>query len=186
MRKIVAGLFISLDGVVEAPETWSGPYHSPEVDGVVYGAMAASDTLLLGRRTYQTFEQAFAGNSDPMAATMNALRKVVVSTTLEQAAWQNTTLVGADVAEGIRCLKAEPGTNIGISGSATLVRWLLREGLLDELNLIVCPLVVGHGRRLFEEEGALVPLELVESAAFANGVQHLVYGPVGVRQSAAA
>ncbi len=186
MRKIVAGLFISLDGVVEAPETWSGPYHSPEVDGTIYGAMAASDTLLLGRRTYQTFEQAFAGNSDPMAATMNSFRKVVVSTTLEKAAWQNTTLIGADVADEITRLKAEPGTNIGISGSATLVRWLLREGLLDELDLIVCPLVVGHGKRLFDEAGEPVPLELVESAAFANGVQHLVYGPAGVRQSVAA
>lgn len=186
MRKIVAGLFISLDGVVEAPETWTGPYHSPEVDGTIYGAMAAADTLLLGRRTYQTFEQAFAANSDPMAATMNSLRKVVVSTTLGTATWQNSTLIDEDVAGRIADLKAEPGANIGMSGSATLVRWLLREGLLDELNLIVCPLVVGHGKRLFEDEGEPVPLELVESAAFANGVQHLVYQQASVPAAAAA
>ena len=186
MRKIVAGLFISLDGVVEAPETWTAPYHSPEVDGVVYGALAAADTLLLGRRTYETFAAAFAGNTDPMAATLTSFRKVVVSTTLEKATSQNTSIIRDDVAAGITRLKAEPGNNIGISGSPTLVRWLLHQGLLDELNLVVCPIVAGRGMRLFEEEGEPVPLELVESAAFANGVQHLVYQPANVRQSAAA
>lgn len=178
MRKIVAGMMVSVDGVVEAPDQWTGPYFSPELGQVVGSIMAAGDTMLLGRSTYQTFAASFAGNTgDPMAAQMNAFRKVVVSTTLDRADWENTTLVGGDVAAEIASLKEQPGKNIIMSGSPTLVTWLLRHGLLDELNLLLFPVVVGHGKRLFDEEAGAAGLTLTHSQVFATGVVQLVYRP---------
>jgi len=178
MRKIVAGLFVSVDGVVEAPETWTGPYFSPEVGQHIESMMAAGDTLLLGRGTYQTFAASFAGNtSDPMAAQMNAIPKVVVSTTLDRAEWENSTLVRGGVAAEITRLKQQPGTNINISGSATLVAWLLRQGLLDELDLLVFPVVIGQGKRLFDGEPGQAGLALAACEAFPAGVAHLAYRP---------
>ncbi|HEV2253346.1 MAG TPA: dihydrofolate reductase family protein [Streptosporangiaceae bacterium] len=167
MRKIVAGLMVSVDGVVEAPETWTGPYFSPELGQVVGSIMADGDTMLLGRVTYQTFAASFAGNtSDPMAAQLNAVPKVVVSTTLNQAGWENSTLIQRDVAQEITRLKEQPGRNINISGSATLVAWLLRQGLLDELDLLVFPVVVGHGKQLFNADGSTVGLSLAVCDSF--------------------
>src|SRR5882757_5243887 len=102
MRKIVAGMMVSVDGVVEAPEAWTGP----DLGQLVGSLMAAGDTMLLGRATYQTFAASFAGNTgDPMAAQMSAFPKVVVSTTLDKASWENTTLIGGDVAAAIARLK---------------------------------------------------------------------------------
>jgi dihydrofolate reductase len=178
MRKIVAGLFVSVDGVVEAPEAWTGPYFSPEVGQCIGSLIAAGDTLLVGRVTYQTFAAQFAGNTtDPMAAQMNATPKVVVSTTLSQADWENSTLIGSDVAAEITRLKDQPGKNINISGSATLIDWLLRHDLLDELHLLLFPVVVGHGKRLFAAGSGTAELKLAEFEAFSSGVVHLTYHP---------
>jgi len=181
MRKIVAGLFVSVDGVVEAPETWTGSYFTPEIGQVVGSLIAGGDTLLLGRVTYEAFAASFSGDTggDPMAATMNALPKAVVSTTLNKAEWQNSTLINNDVAEQITKLKQQPGKNINVSGSATLVSWLLRQGLLDQLDLLVFPIVVGRGQRLFAGEGDQVALKLAESTALSNGVLHLIYQRAG-------
>lgn len=177
MRKTVAGLFVSVDGVVEAPEKWTGPYFGPRVGGVVGSLIAGGDTLLLGRLTYETFAASFAGDTsgDPMAAQMNAFEKVVVSTTLEKAQWQNTTLVSGDVEAAVTELKQREGRNVNLSGSATLVAWLLRHGLLDELHLLVFPVVVGEGRRLFEGGGSPVPLTLAAHEELDSGVLHLEY-----------
>ena len=177
MRKIVAGLFVSLDGVAEAPDTWTGPYFTPEISAHIGSMIADGDTLLLGRVTYEGFAAAFGGDTtgDPMAATMNNFPKVVVSTTLETAEWQNSTLLSGDVAAEITKLKQQPGKNINISGSGTLMAWLLRQGLLDELDLLVFPVVVGHGKRLFEGDGDQVALKLTESGAYDSGVVHLTY-----------
>jgi dihydrofolate reductase len=179
MRKIVAGLFVSVDGVVEAPETWTGPYFSPEIGQHIGSLIGAGDTLLLGRVTYQKFAESFSGDTtgDPMAATMNNFPKLVVSTTLDRAQWQNSTLISTGAAAEIARLKQQPGKNINVSGSATLVGWLLREGLLDELDLLVFPVVVGSGRRLFAADGDQVPLKLAESQTFSTGVMHLSYQP---------
>ncbi len=177
MRKIVAGLFASLDGVVESPDTWIGPYFNDEVGQHVGSLIAAGDTLLLGRVTYQGFAESFGGQSGGMADTMNNFPKVVVSTTLDRADWQNSTLIGSNVAAEITRLKAQPGRTINVSGSGTLVAWLLRQGLLDELNLLVFPVVVGSGKRLFEDQGDQVALKLTESGAFGTGVLHLTYEP---------
>jgi dihydrofolate reductase len=179
MRKIVAGLFVSVDGIVEAPETWTGAYFTPEIGEIVGSLIAAGDTLLLGRRTYETFARSFAGDTsgNPMAAQMNAVRKVVVSTTLRRADWENSTLVSGDVEAAVRSLKEEDGQNINMSGSGTLAVSLLRSGLLDQLDLLVFPVVVGHGRRLFHDNGESVDLGLVSSHSLDNGVMHVVYGP---------
>jgi dihydrofolate reductase len=111
-----------------------------------------------------------------MAAQMNAVRKVVVSTSLERAGWQNTTLVRGDVVEVVRALKEEDGANINMSGSATLAVSLLRVGLVDQLNLLIFPVVVGHGRRLFHDDGDSIDLRLLSSHWLDNGVLHVVYG----------
>jgi dihydrofolate reductase len=110
---------------------------------------------------------------------MNGIRKVVVSTTLERADWQNSTLIRGNLAEELTKLKNQPGKEIGTVGSATLVRSLIREGLLDELRLLLHPIVVGEGARLFEEGIGQVPLKLVASRTFSTGVLSLTYAPAG-------
>ena len=177
MRKIAAGLFVSLDGVVESPEKWTGPYFNDQVGQAVGALMAGNDALLLGRTTYEGFAAAFGGQSGGMADQMNNTPKFVVSTTLTSADWQNSTLISGDVTAQIRALKQQPGRNIGMSGSSTLVSWLLRQGLLDQLDLLVFPVVIGGGKRLFSEPDGPVPLTLTGSEAFSTGVVHLTYAP---------
>jgi len=177
MRNISAGLFVSLDGVVESPETWTGPYFNDQVGQAVGALMAANDALLLGRTTYEGFAAAFGGQSGGMADQMNNTPKFVVSSTLTSADWQNSTLISGNVAEQVRELKQRPGRNIGMSGSSTLVGWLMRHGLLDRLDLLVFPVVLGSGKRLFSEPDGQVPLTLAGSEAFATGVVHLTYEP---------
>jgi dihydrofolate reductase len=179
MRKIVAGLFVSLDGVVEAPETWHFPYFNDQMGEIVGAQMAAADTMLFGRRTYEEFAAYWPEHADdPFGAQINAARKVVVSTTLKDVAWQNSTLIGGTIGGEVRRLKEEPGKDISITGSATLVRSLLRDGLLDELQLLVHPIVVGSGKRLFDG-GDRLPLELIGSRTLSTGVLHLTYASAG-------
>jgi len=177
MRKIVANFFISLDGVVERPDRWHFPYFNEEMGEVVGGGMATSDVMLLGRTTYEEFAGYWPSQSNdvPGAEHMNGVRKVVVSTTLGRADWHNSTIV-RDVQE-LRALKEQPGKEIGTVGSATLVRSLIRAGLLDELRLLVHPIVVGKGAKLFEEGMGQVPLKLVASRTFSTGVLYLTYAP---------
>jgi len=151
MRKIVAGLFISLDGVTEAPENWQLAYINDEMLEAVGSAMPESDTMLLGRRTYEEFAGYWPdqGSEVEFADHMNNTPKLVVSTTLDTVEWRNASLLAGNVAEELTSLKQQPGKDISITGSATLVRSLLREGVLDELRLLVHPIVVGRGGRLF-------------------------------------
>ena len=183
MRKITAGLFVSLDGIVESPEKWNSPYFNDEMGEALGAAMAASDAMLLGRVTYQEFTSYWPGVSpedQPVAGYMNNTPKYVVSTTLEEPLeWNNSTLFKGNVAEEIARLKQQPGGNIGITGSATLVRSLLQDNLLDELGLMVHPIVLGYGKRLFEEGGDRKSLELVDSKTFGTGVVFLTYRPAG-------
>jgi len=148
--------------------------------GQAVGAlMAQNDALLLGRVTYQGFAAAFGGQSGGMADQMNHTPKYVVSSTLASADWQNSTLISGDVAGQISDLKQQPGKNIGMSGSSALVGWLLRHDLLDRLDLLVFPVVLGRGKRLFSEPDGQVPLALTGSEAFSTGVVHLTYTPAG-------
>jgi dihydrofolate reductase len=179
MRKIVAGLFVSLDGVIESPDQWHFPYWSDEMGEVVGAQMAAADTMLLGRVTYQEFAAYWPrqGSDVELADHMNTTPKLVVSTTLDRVEWQNSTLIRSNVAAELARRKQEPGKDIAITGSATLVRSLLRDDLLDELRLLVHPVVVGHGKRLFEQEGYQKGLELVDARTLRKGVLSLVYRP---------
>ena len=179
MRKIIASFFISLDGVVERPDQWHFPYFDDEMGQVVGEGMATSDTMLLGRRTYEEFAGFWPQqpSDQPPAHHMNNTPKIVVSNTLTSADWQNSRIVRGDrLAAELNGLTQQDGQNISTVGSGTLVRSLLRDGLLDELHLLVHPLVVGSGKRLFEEGIGNVPLTLLSSKAFKTGVLHLVYG----------
>jgi len=177
MRKIVAGLFISLDSVYESPDKWHFPYFSDEMGAEVGEQMGKADTMLLGRQTYEEFASYWPHQSSdvPPADFMNNTPKVVVSTTLKTAAWQSSTIISGNVAEELTKLKQQPGKNIGITGSGTLVRSLLEQGLLDELTLLVHPIVVGKGKRLFDRDMAQVPLKLVSSKTLSTGVLSLTY-----------
>lgn len=175
MRQVVAGLFVSLDGVVEAPEDWTGKHFGPDLGREIGETIARGDTMLLGRTTYETFRASFEGHSGGMADGMNSTPKVVVSQTLEEVGWQNSTLLKGDLRSALTKLKQQDGKNINISGSATLIRSLLREGLLDELRLQLFPVLVGSGARLFESYGERLDLELVDTTRFESGVVNLVY-----------
>jgi dihydrofolate reductase len=185
MRNVVAGLFVSLDGVVEAPETWTGPYFTPQIGQEIGQVMARGDTMLLGRKTYETFAASFAGQTGGMADNMNNTPKLVASKTLTEVGWQNTTLITGDLAEELNRLKRQDGKNINISGSVTLIRSLLRDGLLDELRLQLFPVVVGSGARLFDDYRQQLPLTLAESQTFDSGVVNLVYRPAATGESGA-
>src|SRR5260370_1373005 len=155
--------------------TWV-PWSSPELGQATGPLMGAQDAMLPGRATYSEFAAHWPQQEGEMADTMNGTAKYVVSGTLKSADWQNSTLIPADrAAAEIAELKQQPGQNIGMTGSATLVSWLLREGLLDELHLFVFPVVLGSGKRLFAEPGDKLPLKLVDSATFGTGVVHLTY-----------
>jgi dihydrofolate reductase len=176
MGSITAGIFITLDGVIEAPQTWQAGYFNDEMGAVVGGLMAGNDAMLLGRQTYDEFAAYWpsADPADPITAQMNGTTKYVVSTTLEKADWENTTVVSGDIKAEL--LKLKQDKQLGVTGSATLVRWLLREGLIDELHMLVHPIAVGAGKRLFAS-GEKIQLRLIDSTAFSTGVLHLVYGP---------
>jgi dihydrofolate reductase len=186
MRKIVAGLFITLDGVVEAPERWQSRYFDDEMGEAIESAAAESDALLLGRRTYEEFAAFWPSQNDdvPLAGYMNGTPKYVVSTTLDALDWDNSRLVIGDLATELRELKEQPGKNIQVTGSPTLVRSLLRDGLLDELALMVHPIVVGGGKRLFADSTYGTTLTPVDSRMFGSGVLFLTYAATGVAAAA--
>lgn len=179
MRKIVAGLFISLDGVYESPQDWHFPYFNDEMGAVVGAQIAGGDTMLLGRKTYEEFASYWPhqGSEVELADQMNGIPKLVVSTTLDTVEWQNSTLIKGNVAEELTRLKGQPGKNINITGSGKLIGTLLRDGVLDELHLLVHPIVVGQGKRLFDGLGAQVKLQLADSRTLSTGVMVLTYVP---------
>jgi dihydrofolate reductase len=179
MRKIVASFFMSLDGVVEAPQNWHFPYLNDEMQQAVGARMATSDTMLLGRRTYEEFAAYWAdqGSEVEFADHINQTPKLVVSTTLTSADWQNSTLIGADMAARLTEAKQADGADIAVTGSPTLVRSLIAAGLLDELHLMVHPLIVGPGKRLWSEDMPQTALTLTGSETFSTGVLNLSYAP---------
>ena len=183
MRKITAGLFISLDGVVEAPDQWHFPYFNEEMGVAVEQQLGAAETMLLGRVTYDSFAGAWpdreaAGEEDAgFAKKLGDARKIVVSNQDLAFDWRNTELLQGDLVEAVTALKAEPGGDIGMSGSVSIVRQLLDAGLLDELHLLVHPIAVRKGMRLFDEGEPTIPLRLISSQTFETGVLNLVYAP---------
>jgi dihydrofolate reductase len=181
VRKVVATELVSVDSVMGSPEDWAFSYSNDEMEEANASGMAAADAMLLGRVTYQEFASywPYQNSADqPFTDYLNNTPKFVVSTTLEEPLeWQNSTLIKGNVAEEVAKLKRQPGKDIGIVGSATLVRSLLRDGLLDELTLMVHPIVVGRGKHLFDDGGDRKALELVDSKTFGTGVLYLTYQP---------
>jgi dihydrofolate reductase len=183
MRKLIANLFISLDGVVEEPGDWHFPYFNDEMGAAVDAALGSADTMLLGRKTYDDHAGAWpqleaAGGEDAeFAKQLGDARKLVVSRGQPELSWRNSELLEGDLVEAVAALKDEPGGNIAMSGSVSVVRQLLAAGLLDELRLLVHPIAVRKGMRLFDEGERPIPLKLLSSEAFSTGVLSLVYGP---------
>ena len=177
MRKINAWLFVTLDSVIEAPEKWVKA--DDDMFGAIEADYAKSDALLLGRRTYETFAASWPerGSEVPNADWMNNTRKYVASTTLESPEWNNSTVIDDDVAGAVARLKLEDGKDIMVNGSGALVRTLMRDQLLDELRLYVHPVVLGSGRRLFEDGGGQFELKLADTHTYQNGVASLTYQP---------
>jgi dihydrofolate reductase len=184
MKKITAGLFTSVDGVVGEPQTWHFPFYCEELGAAVSAQLGGAETLLFGRVTYESFAGAWpareeAGEVDaPMARALGDARKIVVSRKPLEFAWRNSEQLHGDLIDGVRRLKDEPGDGtIGLSGSVSVVRALLDAKLLDELHLFVHPVAVRRGLRLFDEADAQTPLTLLTCTAFKSGTVHLVYGP---------
>lgn len=169
--------FISLDGVIDNP-TWTFDFgFDPAMGRDIGNLMSSCDAILLGRNTYEMFEPAWSTRTvdeDPGAPFMNETAKYVVSSTLKEASWQNSKVLGPYSASAIRQLKAEAGGGIYVSGSAALVRALIAEGLLDELHLFVYPTTRGAGLRLFSGNSSAT-WSLARSVAYDNGVLYLVY-----------
>jgi len=173
--------FTTVDGVVDAP-MWTMDYGFPDDLAASIGALTASASgILLGRTTFEMFAPAWSTRTvedDPGAPFFNESRKYVVSSTLTdaEAVWSNSTVVGGYSADGLRALKEQAG-DLYVSGSATLVRALLADGLVDELHLYVYPVAVGTGIRLFPDGAPRTPLSLLGAEGLSNGVAHLTYGP---------
>jgi dihydrofolate reductase len=184
MRRLIAGAFVTLDGVVQDPggfgETgpggWALEYFDDAARRGATDGLLASDTFLLGRKTYEIVEKAWSGNTGPYAEAMNAIPKAVVTRTLQGPLPWNATALTGEAEKTVAELKQEPGGPIVMYGSFTLMRTLLRHGLVDELNLGVHPVVVGTGKRLFEDA---LPgsLRFVAATPSATGVVTLTYGP---------
>src|SRR5687768_5719946 len=192
MRKITVSEFVSLDGVMQAPggaeeDTeggfahggWTGPYWHDDIGANLLQELNQADTLLLGRKTWQGHAEAFepAPADDPFAGLLNSMQKYVVSTTLKSsAAWRNSTIISENVVDEVRKLKEQPGKDIYVDGSSVLVHTLAEADLADEYHLLVFPIVLGSGKKVFPD-GFYAGLKFIESKAFPSGVMLLRYQP---------
>ena len=179
MGKIAAHEFISLDGVYENP-SWTFDFgFDPKMGETLAAITSESDAILLGRRTYEMFYPAWStrtADDDPGAPFFNETAKYVVSGTLENAPWNNSTILGPYDPDAIRELK-DRTNRIYVSGSGTLVRGMLGDGVVDELHLFVYPIALGSGERLFTDNESSMKLSLIGSDIYENGVVHVAYGP---------
>jgi dihydrofolate reductase len=199
--KLTTNTQVSVDGVVQAnggrnPDFdpgferggWARPLFDDAAIAFVEECYQRADAFLLGRRTYDLFAGYWGvmePGSSPISDALNTRPKYVASDTLTGAGWADTTVLSGDVAAAVRELKARPGGELQVHGSGTLVRWLIANGLVDEINLLVCPVVVGEGTRLFPESGPDLALELMESRSWPKGITLQVYRPAGRPQYAA-
>jgi dihydrofolate reductase len=188
MRKVIVSEYVTLDGIMEDPGGaegfkyggWSFQFWSEETAKYKFDELFASDALLLGRVTYQGFAKAWPTITDEagFADRMNSLPKFVVSTTLEVVEWNNSTLIKENIAEEVARLKQQPGQDILVAGSGDLVHTLMQYDLIDEYRLMVHPVVLGSGKRLFREGTNTLKLQLLETKAFSSGIVVLTYQPV--------
>ena len=180
MGRILVHEFISLDGVIESP-SWTFDYgFDPKMGETIAQMTGSSGAILLGRRTYEQFAPAWSNRTaedDPGAPFFNESPKYVVSSTLRDADWNNSTILGPYDADAMRSLKDGTAGDLYVSGSGMLVRAMLNDGLVDELHLFVYPVALGSGERLFETDGSTTKLALAGTDAYDNGVVHLNYRP---------
>ena len=188
MRKLIVSEFTTLDGVMQAPGGkdedrdggfehggWTLPYWHDDIGKSFFALMQDCDALLLGRRTYVTHAEAFEPmEGDPFADVLNAKKKYVVSTTIQQPIWRDTTVIRDNVIESVRALKEEPGQNILTDGSSQLVHALIEHGLVDELHLLVYPITLGGGKKVLPN-GVHAAFELKSATPYPTGVVGLHY-----------
>jgi dihydrofolate reductase len=193
--KLTTNTQVSVDGVMQANGGrddnldpgmerggWARPLFDDEALTFVQEFYQRADAFLFGRRTYDLFAGYWGVRDDmedPIVGALNTQPKYVASNTLTQPRWANTTVLSGDVAAAIRELKAKPGGELQVHGSGALTRWLLGNELVDELTLLVCPVVVGQGTRLFPDAGPDIALDLVDSRAFPKGITTQLYRPTG-------
>jgi dihydrofolate reductase len=190
MRKLIVGSFITLDGVMQAPGGpeedreggfehggWSFGYWDEQMQNVMGEWMSQPFELLLGRKTYEIFAAHWPNTDEPPAELFNSITKYVASTTLKDLEWENSQLIEGDVADGIRALKQEEGPDLSVQGSGNLIQTLLQHGLVDEFRLMIFPLVLGTGKRLFD--GGTMPdgLEVANAQTSSTGVLIAIYRP---------
>ncbi|HJQ50962.1 MAG TPA: dihydrofolate reductase family protein [Gaiellaceae bacterium] len=178
MGAIVVHEFSTLDGVIEAP-TWTFDFgFDPKMGESIKELTDRSSAILLGRNTYEMFEPAWSTlteEDDPGAPFFNDTQKYVVSSTLTEPTWRNSSILGPYDPEAVRGLKADTAGDVFVSGSAMLVRAMLADSLVDELHLFVFPLTLGAGARLFLEDSEPLKLSLAAAESYANGAVHLAY-----------
>ncbi|HTK44058.1 MAG TPA: dihydrofolate reductase family protein [Patescibacteria group bacterium] len=192
--KLIATEFLTLDGVYQGPGGpdedrrggfdrggWQAPFDDEEIGPFITSVYAGMDGLLLGRTTWDIWSSYWPDHDggDPVSHGINVLPKYVPSTTLKDPKWQNTHVIGGDVEARVRELKAQPGSYLLLQGSGVLLRWLLERDLVDELRLVIYPLVLGDGLRLFPEQGQTHRLELLESRVTPTGIMLHSYRPAG-------
>jgi len=179
MRKVIASEYVTLDGVMEEPGKWSFQFWNEDTAKFKYDELFASDALLLGRVTYEGFAQAWPTmtGTGEFGERMNSLPKYVVSTTLTTVEWNNSQLINGNVAEEIAKLKQQPGMDILLAGSGQLLNTLMDHDLIDEYRFMVYPVVLGSGKRLFQDRSDTKVLRLVETKTYSSGVVILTYQP---------
>jgi dihydrofolate reductase len=191
--KLNATIFMTLDGVYQGPGGpdedrrggferggWQAPYPDEELGSFIRSTYEGADAMLLGRVTWGIWETYWPHHDDnPIGHTINVLPKYVPSTTLTESTWRNTRFLNGDVEARVRDLKQQPGRDLLLQGSGVLLRWLLEHDLVDELNLVVYPVVLGDGLRLFPERGPTHSMELVESRSTPSGIAIQTYRPTG-------
>ena len=180
MRKLIVVENVSLDGVIEAPEQWAFAHQDEAIAADNKAGMTTSDALLLGRVTYEEFASywPFQTNDESgIANYINNVAKFVVSSKLEKADWHNTTILSGNLTKEITKLKAQSGKNITVIGSGRLVQSLMQANLVDDYQLFLIPVVLGHGKQLFPAGIAAQTLRLVETKPFSSGVVLLHYQP---------
>ena len=177
--RLVATEYVSVDGVMDEPGNWSFAFWSEEASKFKEEELHATDALLLGRLTYEGFAAAWPTMKDAgeFGVRMNSIKKYVVSSTLKNPTWTNTTVIAGDPVEEIKKLRSQPGKDLLLSGSGTLVRSLIPHDLIDEFRLMVHPIVLGKGKRLFHGDEPERVLQLMGVRQFATGVTVLSYEP---------
>ena len=177
--RLVATEYLSLDGVFEEPGHWSGPWFNDEAVQFKWDELQAADAQLLGRKTYEGFFKAWPAmeGTGEFGVKMNSMPKYVVSSTLDRAEWSGSKLIKADVPAEVRKLKAQPGKDLVLAGSGQLFNSLMRDNLIDVYRFMVHPVVLGKGRKLFDDSSAQRNLELQEMKRFATGMVILELTP---------